>query len=215
MDIYRFIREKIQEKSVFIEIGCHMGLDTKKFIEMTGCKNIHCFEPDERNISIMKSLNLPVILNECVVSNVDGKIEFHKSSGTPWPPTGIDILDNNDWSSSGSIKKPKLHKDILPWCKFDEVVEVKSIRMETYCSQNNINSIDFVWMDVQGAEEEVLKSFGDYINKVKYIFTEYSEDELYENCANKKNILDLLGDSWSIIHDFKTDILIKNNNYNA
>ena len=29
MDIYRFIREKIQEKSVFIEIGCHMGLDTK------------------------------------------------------------------------------------------------------------------------------------------------------------------------------------------
>lgn len=215
MNIYDFIKDVINENSTFIEIGSHMGLDTKIFLDITKCVNIHCFEPDDRNILIMKNLNLPVFLNECVVSNIDGYIDFYKSSGKPWPPTGIPILDNNDWSSSGSIKKPKLHKSKLPWCEFNEIDKVRSIRMDTYCRLNNISSIDFVWMDVQGAELDVLSGFGDMLDKTRYIFTEYSDDELYENAPNKENILDLLGGNWSIIYDFKTDVLIKNNNFNA
>jgi hypothetical protein len=65
-------------------------------------------------------------------------------------------------------------------------------------------------MDVQGAEIEVLSSFGEYLNKTKFIYTEYSGEELYENSADLKNILDLLGNNWEIVHDFGTDVLVKN-----
>ena len=84
-------------------------------------------------------------------------------------------------------------------------------RIDTYCSEKNINKIDFVWMDVQGAEKEVLSGFGEIIEKTKYIFTEYSDKELYENGTMSKNsILSLLGKDWDIVHDFGNDILLIN-----
>ena len=44
-----------------------------------------------------------------------------------------------------------------------------------------ISDIDFLLMDVQGFELEVLKGFGNELNLVKFIFTEVNRDYLYEN----------------------------------
>ena len=213
MNIYNFIQDNFNSTSIIFEIGSHMGLDTKTIYDLTKSKNIHCFEPDLRNINIFNSFNISAKLNQVAVSNIDGEIDFYKSSGNPIIPTHIPLLNDNDWSASSSIKKPKLHLERLPWCKFLNPMKVESIRIDSYCRNNNIKNIDFIWMDVQGAELEVLEGFGKYLNKTKYIYTEYSNEELYENSPNKSTILNFIGDNWEEVYDFNTDILIKNKNY--
>ena len=121
MNIYEFIENIFNEDSVFFEIGSHFGLDTKKLLSIT--KKIYCFEPDPRNIKIFKNFNLPVILNEIAISNIDGIQDFYLSSGnvyeSQYGPTNEDIVNLNDWSASSSLKQPKNHLKITPWVKFN------------------------------------------------------------------------------------------------
>jgi len=211
MNIYDFIRDKLNSDSVIFEIGSHMGLDTAKFIEITGSRNIHCFECDPRNIGILKNLGLNVDLNDEAVSDIDGYVDLYQSTGKPSGSFGINILDENDWTASSSIKKPKEHLTEVDWCKFKDPIKVKSTRIDSYCHKKRIENIDFVWMDVQGAEGNVLSGFGKMIDNTKFIFTEYSNRELYEDSLiGKDKILNILGDDWNIVHDFGNDILLEN-----
>lgn len=214
MSIYEFIKDRFSEHSIIFEIGCHMGLDTKKIIETTKSNNIYCFECDPRNIEILKNQNFNITINETAISDIDGRVNFYQSTGKPGVSFGDRLLDDNDWSASSSIKKPKEHLNETPWCKFMNPINVKSTRIDTYCEQEKINSIDFVWMDVQGAEREVLSGFGKILSKTNFIYTEYSNKELYENSIMTKNdIIELLGDNWVVIYDFGSDLLLENRAY--
>ena len=48
------------------------------------------------------------------------------------------------------------------------MVEVKTKKIETYCLENNIKNIDFIWMDVQGAELNIIKGMGEFKEKIHY-----------------------------------------------
>jgi FkbM family methyltransferase len=215
MNIYQFIKENLNHNSILFEVGSHFGMDTVEFLSTT--KNIHCFEPDPRNIKMFKKLNLPIKLNEIALSNIDGDMEFYLSSGNVYEsvygPTHQDIVNNNDWSSSSSLKKPKNHLNETPWVKFNSVINVPTKRLDTYCKENNISKIDFIWMDVQGAELDVINGMGNFIKNIKYIYTEYSDKELYESQPTKNQIINVLNNDWEIIFDFGGDILLKNKNY--
>ena len=114
---------------------------------------------------------------------------------------------------SGSIKKPKKHIETWPFIKFDQQIEVNSTKLDTFCEINNIEYIDFIWADVQGAEEDlILSGKNSFVKNVKYFYTEYSNEEYYAQQANLSKILSLLGDSWELVYDFKTDVLLKNKN---
>jgi FkbM family methyltransferase len=217
MDIYKFIENNISEKSLFFEIGSHFGIDTEKFTNFT--KNLHCFEPDPRNIEMFKKLGLNVILNNVAVSNIDGYAEFYLSSGDVYEsiygPTNNDILNKNDWSASSSLKFPKNHKIVTPWVKFEKKITVQTTRIDTYCVEKSIEKIDFIWMDVQGAEIEVIEGIGNMKNKIHFIYTEYSDSELYENQPTKNKIIENLGIDWKVIFDFGGDILLENMKYKS
>lgn len=215
MDIKNFIKNNLNNESIFFEIGSHFGSDSKEFINIT--KNLHCFEPDPRNIEMFKRLNLPIVLNEYAISDIDGISILYLSSGNVYEsingPTNDEVLNKNDWSASSSLMSPKNHIIKTPWVKFEKNIEVKTKRFDTYCLEKNIEKIDFIWMDVQGAELNIINGMGDFKNKIRYIYTEYSDEELYEKQGTKKQITDLLGDNWVVLFDFGGDILLQNNNF--
>ena len=62
--------------------------------------------------------------------------------------------------------------------------------IEKYCLL--IEHIDFMWMDTQGAERDVLKGIGSMIDKIDYIYTEYYDEEMYEGCPGLEEIKSLL-----------------------
>jgi FkbM family methyltransferase len=222
MRIYDFIKENFSEDSVIFEIGCHFGRDTKKIWEKTGSKKMHVFEPDPRNIEylINEGIDKMCKLNTLAVSDKRGKSTFHLSSGEPFGNFEDRELIQNGWSLSNSLKKPVDHLSIHPWCKFENSMEVDTISIDEYTRENNIDLIDFIWMDVQGAEDLVFSGMDRSKEFTRFIYTEYCEDgvELYESSPNKNKILDILGPDWEILYDFGNtgsgiDFLLANKKY--
>lgn len=194
------------EKPIIFEIGSANGKDSQEFLDIfiDEKMRLYGFEPEPKNIKIIKEKikDLRFRLFEGVISDKNEKVLFNRSR----------TKNPNDLSLSGSIMNPKNHLKTWDWIHFDEKIEVNSKTLDSFCEENNINLIDFVWCDVQGAEEKViLGGRNTFKNKVKYLYTEYSNDEYYEGQPNLKRILELLP-NFEIIKNFGTDILLKNKN---
>jgi FkbM family methyltransferase len=58
--------------------------------------------------------------------------------------------------------------------------EVDCIRLDDLCRQLQIDVIDLIWMDLQGAELLALQSAGALLDKVRYIYTEVSHRPIYD-----------------------------------
>jgi len=192
-----------KENPIIFEIGCADGGDTIEFINTFNDLEIYCFEPEPKNIKLVKErINYPKhYLFEGVISDVNGELTFNRSR-----------TDNpDDLSYSGSIRKPKEHLNEWSFIKFDEEITVKSITLDKFCEDKNIELIDFIWADVQGAEENLILGGLNTLNKkVKYFYTEYSNKEYYEGQLKLDSLLNLLGDNWELIRDFGSDVLLKN-----
>jgi len=214
MDIYQFISENIShiENPIVFEIGSHIGIDSEKISEIVGSK-IYGFEPDPRNLEILTSKRSEFFheISTLAISNNDGKSNFYLSSGTA-PEEYEDEDMNRDWSASNSLKLPRKHLDLHQWCKFDWCIEVETIKLDTYCKNKNIDHIDFIWMDVQGAEDLVIEGMGDFKNNIRFIYTEYNNDDLYDGSPTLEKIVSMLGEGWSIEKVYENDVLLKNNN---
>ena len=68
---------------------------------------------------------------------------------------------------------------------------VTVIRFDKWYSTRNIGLIDFVWIDVQGAEKEVIEGMGKVIQKIRMIWMEYGEDQ-YNGAMDRLQTIDLL-----------------------
>tara|TARA_Y100000389_G_scaffold24808_1_gene21512 strand:+ start:391 stop:1050 length:660 start_codon:yes stop_codon:yes gene_type:complete len=127
--------------------------------------DIHLFEPQKKALKVLKEYNkYPNIhIHEFGLGNSNEKIKLY--------------LSDNKKGVSSSILKPKLHTKYFPEIKFSnhEFIEIKK-----FSTLENIHG-NFLMMDVQGYEVEVLKGFKDKIQSLEFIFTEISIEELHEN----------------------------------
>lgn len=213
MDIKQFI--KTLPISTLVEIGSHFGTDTEDFRKMHPNSRIVCFEPDPRNIRVLKERGIHNIceLHEIALSDKNGESTFYLSSGDSTGRVSEKILQENDWSCSSSLKKPTGHLYMHPWITFDNKVTVQTKKLDDIESLKNV-IIDFMWVDVQGAEDLVFSGAKETLKRTKYLYTEYSNHELYENQLNKNSILNLVGNHWDIICDYGGDILLHNTRFN-
>lgn len=207
MDIYEFIR-KLNLKT-FVEIGVHFGEDTRKFRSMCPTARIVGFEPDPRNIKIIRDTGIDRIceFHPVALSDKNETREFHMSSGNAAWSTDPQHHDN-DWSSSSSLKRPTGHLDVHKWITFPKSTMVECRRLDDIESLKGC-VIDFMWVDVQGAEDIVFTGAKDTLSRTRYVYTEYATD-LYEGQLNRAQLLDLFGSKWAIVHDFGGDLLLKN-----
>ena len=65
----------------------------------------------------------------------------------------------------------------------DTIIEKESIKM---------NNINFLNLDIQGAELKALKGLGKYIDNIDYIYTEVNTEKVYKDCALMSEIDDFL-----------------------
>jgi FkbM family methyltransferase len=191
-----------------LEIGCNDGTDTLALLRVMPEANIYCFEPDPRAIARFKaSLRASgdkVRLFEIAVSNRNGQIDFHSSSGGDHP---------DGWDLSGSIRRPKNHLSKYPSVKFDKTIAVSTRRLDDLCTEIGLEEVDFIWMDVQGAEGDVISGAAKTLEKTRFLYTEYSNCELYEGQPSLKTLLALLP-SFGIVAQYRGsaygDVLLKN-----
>jgi len=194
-------------RQIIFEVGSADGSDTVEFVNEFGEDlEIHCFEPEPKNISIGVK-RIPVRTGKLfrgVLSDIDGFVEFNRSR-----------TDNEaDLCLSGSILPPKEHLNRWPSIIFDNKIKVKSTTMDHYCHLNGVSHIDFIWADVQGAELQMVRGGVQILREnVRYLYTEYSNEELYKGQSTLAQILHFLGEHWIVSHDFKTDVLLRNTRF--
>ena len=198
-----------KENPVILEIGCNDGTHTKWFLDMFHKANIFCFEPDPRACERFRdSVNDDrVKLFKIAISDQDGEMEFYMSNGIP--PTDAAKSIMKEWDLSGSLKKPKIHLEKHPWCKFDKVIKVNTMKLDSWAKQHNIKEIDFIWADVQGAEAELISGAKATLKNTKYFYTEYNDLELYEGQETLKQLLEKLP-NFKVVKRYRNDILLRN-----
>jgi len=178
----------------FLELGAHDGSDTAWMASVPGV-TVHAFEPDPRNRPPPRP---NVVLNRAAVSDRDGRAPFLLSK-TGW---GV------EWTHSSSLRRPKEHLHRYP-VTFGETVEVETVALDTYRARAGLGAVDFVWADIQGAEGDMIRGGPATFARTRYLFTEYSDDELYEGQATLSDILAGLP-GFRVVDLWEEDVLLEN-----
>jgi len=150
-----------------IHIGGHYGEEIDEYVR-NGIQEIVIFEPLSDSFDILCEN----------IQELNANIIAHQVALGPEETTATMYVSDNEKQSS-SLLKPKVHITHHPHVKFPETedVEVKVLDDFDYTKYNFIN------MDVQGYELEVLKGATETLEHVDYVYCEVNRDEVYEGNA--------------------------------
>jgi FkbM family methyltransferase len=159
-----------------IHIGGHYGEEVGSYVEQ-GINDIVLFEPLKENFEILKKN----------VSNFDANIEGHRVAlGNSNGNITMNLSSNG--LESSSILKPKLHLELYPDITFDNTEEVEIKKLDDY----NYSNYNFMNMDVQGYELEVLRGGSNTLQYIDYLYCEVNRNEVYEGNAYIQELDDYL-----------------------
>ncbi len=175
-----------------LDVGACEGLSSVRYARQFPNAKVYAFEPIPTNIARIKThlkkygIQNVSIIPDCL-SDEAGEATFYVSSGTPEAFQNEDL--NWDYGNkSSSLLPPVEGTGIHPWLKFREKIKVKTRRLESFCTENQITEIDFIHMDVQGAELKVLEGAGKMLESTKHIWLEVENVELYKDQPLKKDV---------------------------
>ena len=155
-----------------VHVGGHYGEEIEDYIN-EGIQNIIIFEPLLNNFKILQKkcekLNADIVGHQIALGSEKKIVEMYVSS--------------NDALSS-SILKPKIHLTQYTDILFDEKETVEVNILDNYETDN----CNFLNMDVQGYELEVLKGGIKTLENIDYVYCEVNRDEVYENNAYIEDI---------------------------
>ena len=146
-EIYRFTARN--STPLIVDCGANIGLSVLYFKSLYPQSNIIAYEPDADNVALMQK---NIQANGC--SNVTIQQE------AVW--TANENLYFKSIGSQGS----QLAGDQLS----ENTVEVKAIKLATVLENNQV---DFLKIDIEGAEYEVMKDCANSLSAVQNIFVEY------------------------------------------
>lgn len=173
IEINEIIKKYNMNISGVIHIGAHYGEEIPNYVKV-GIKNIILFEPLEENFKVLKK-------NISPYSNLNIK-KYQVALGNENTSITMNLSSNN--LESSSILKPKQHLNLYPDITFDRTEEVELQKLDDY----NCKNYNFINMDVQGYELEVLKGAKDTLNHIDYVYCEVNRDEIYEGNAYIEDI---------------------------
>ena len=210
MDLDRIFASRGIAPRVLLEVGANDGTDTLKMSQIFTAAKIYCFEPEPRAIyEFKRRVRGPnVVLHEVALGAESGVIPFYRSSGTP-PGRQQDFPQG--WHYSGSIRRPSGHLEVHPWCSFNEVLQVQIWTLDDWFEAAAESHIDFIWADVQGAEVDLVRGGKNALAHTRFLYTEFSEDELYEGQVGLQALMELLP-GWRIHTKYANDVLLENCN---
>jgi FkbM family methyltransferase len=113
---------------------------------------------------------------QALVADIDGRdYEFH--------------IANNAGQSS-SILELKDHRDVWPEVSFTKSITIRGTTLPTLLAREGIDvsRYDALIMDTQGSERMVLKGAAAVLPHFNYIKTEAADFEIYEGCAQLKDL---------------------------
>jgi FkbM family methyltransferase len=145
------------------QVGAGTGQEVNVFTK-NNITNVYLFEPQMRPFENLKNYkDKNIHLFNYGLGNENKEVEM--------------FTTESNTGASSSILSPKLHSVYYPEIVFSNKV---TIEIKRYASLEGINA-NFLVLDVQGYELEVLKGFDEKIKNYDFIYTEISRKKLYDN----------------------------------
>jgi len=194
IDIQKELLMLLNKESVKIvfDIGACEAEDSIRYSMLFPNSKIYAFEPRKDNLITANEFIINykcsnIILENIALSNTNGEAEFFLSEGQPSETTNKAEWDYGNKSSS-LLKPTRKLKKHVSWLQFNNKIKVKTLRLDTYMESNLISEIDFLHIDVQGAELMVFEGAGKFLSKMKIIWMEVEAVELYKKQPLKNEI---------------------------
>ena len=159
------------DKQIILDVGANIGAVSQRYSALFPQAEIFALEASPEIFPVLQN-NFKGVRNvhthNYAVSDRDGEVDFNVNfnSGTS------SILDPSPynraaWASSGRHSQ----------------VRVPSISIPSFCAQNNIETIDILKLDIEGAELMALRGCVPMLarNRIKLIYTEACLTPLYQN----------------------------------
>jgi len=141
-----------------IDLGACRGEFIDEINSLYGVKKAILVEANPTNFSQLKDLPNYVLYNKAISSKDNEIIEFFEDPTSPYN-------GSKDFNYFNGIKH-----------------SIKTISLETLCKENNIDFIDILKIDIEGAEYDVLEnipdSFFDKIGQITVEFHDFVDPEL-------------------------------------
>lgn len=201
--LYLFSRN---QALVIFDIGACEAEDSIRYANLFPKSTVYAFEPRTDNCFKAKELirqykKSNIVLEHVALGNKNGVAEFFLSEGDP-----RELKNDEHWNygnKSSSLLPPSDEiKKHTEWLKFNNKIEVGTKRLDDYVKEKKIESIDFVHLDVQGAELMVLHGAGNFLKNIKSVWLEVESVELYKNQPLKNDVELFMKENFFVnIHD--------------
>lgn len=192
------IKKILNSVKIILDIGANVGEISIYLSKMYQNSKIYSIEPSKRNLSIFKK-NLDDQFDECsnimiiekAVCDYNGKINITSSLNA-----ANTIMLNHELNRTLKGYDKKI---------IDHVEEVDAITLNELCKQNNIIEIDFMKVDIEGAEPLLTPSILDL--KPRLIFMEISlknsEKNYQEMLFKLEKLYGIYDNNLNVIKDIK------------
>lgn len=186
--IIRFLKKNIRQNGVIFDVGANLG-DWSQYI-INEYKEIpyklYLFEPSLKTFE-------KLIQNITVSEN-----KFLYPLGLGDKEEKLNIYYNFAGEGSASILKKEGH--------YNEEIEITTL--DIFCQRHGIQTIDFLKMDVQGYEYNILLGAKEMLERQKIKVIQFEFDE--PNIANRiffKDFWDLLHEKYTIYHSLYNGLI--------
>jgi len=199
------IKNQVKQGDIVLDVGAHIGYYTLMLAKSVGKEGkVFSFEPEPHNIEILKK-NIAannyqnIILESKGVSNINKKCKLY---------SGL--------SSSGASRIYKPERILAKYHK--DPIDIQTVVLDEYFSKLDlVDKIDFVKMDIEGAEILALKGMKKILRESKNLklFVEFSKDALQDSGSNPEDLLNILeneGFTIYYVHDIKNKIILADRN---
>lgn len=157
-----FFTTFIKEGDTVFELGAHIGYISLYYSKLVGANGkVYVFEPGANNLdytrtNIENSKIKNIELVEKAVSDANGTATFY--------------LENITGQSNSLVKDYRVTKKIeaKTFVGLEKnAVQVETIRLDDFVKQRNINRIDFIKIDIEGAEYMAIQGMPYILDQLK------------------------------------------------
>jgi len=172
--------------ATIFEIGACEGEDTVKYAQAFAKARFWLFEPLPSNFEKLQELLLrhPKINARAfclALSDCNGTATFHVSSAAQDRDSGRPAEKCIGNKSSSLLFPQNVKPKPLQWLEFSEKIDVETLTLDSFCKTSRVQQIDFIHMDVQGAEMKVLVGAKDMLAHVRAIWMEVAFEQTYQD----------------------------------
>jgi FkbM family methyltransferase len=185
-----------QAAPVIFDVGACEGEDSIRYARLFPHARIFAFEPLPGNqLLIRQNLARYAVTNvelvPLAVSDRRGEATFHVSSGRP-----PDLFAGEAWNygnKSSSLLAPAGPEPMFGWLEFKEAITVQCTSLDEFCAERGLAHVDFIHLDVQGAEYLVLTGAARMLPAIGALWLEVANQELYRGQKLRADTEALLG----------------------